>query len=309
MNDLLIRILHRLKGNNHMKYPKMLLISVFVLLLALPAAAQEATPEADASIGFAEALLIAQEWGGDAYVVVEVDTEDDDNDVRYWEVTLYALNADDANTDTGFLEIYIDMMTGEVLEAIQDDDAAMDDDDDADDDDLDDGGAVIYDDLDDPTVIEGILISIEEAITEAQRIYPDRDVIGLELEDDEGVLTWVVIFAAVGEEGTREVEISTQTGNVLGFGFDADYEGDDDRWDDDDDAGRDDNDDDNDDAGRDDNDDAGRNDSGNTGSNDNDDDNDDAGRDDNDDDNDDAGDDNDDDNDDAGDDNDDDNDD
>jgi len=293
-----------------MKSMKVLGIVLFALLLGLPIFAQEEPTE---EIDFYGALQIAQEQYGEGYQIIEIEREVDVEGVTYWQVRVYRLEGED--DDNRFESIYIAVTTGEIFQEItQDDDdngtpptpevtpevtpeitpevtpqatpSATPDAEDNDDNDNDDDGDDNNDDNDDDDQddrddyrydITTIVLNINVALEEAQRIYPTLIIIGLELEDDEENLTWVIIFT-----DDREVEISTVTGNVLGFGYDADVTG----------GGRpstqgntnnsgagDDNDD---------NDDGGNN-NNSGGGNDNDDDNDDGG--DNDDDNDDGGDD------------------
>ena len=103
--------------------------------------------------------------------------------------------------------------------------------------------------------------TVEQAIAEAQRIFPGADVISIELEDEDGVLYWRVRL-----DGGREVLVEDADGNALDFGptgstsvdgvsfRDRDDDDDDDDNGDDDRDDRDDRDDDDDDDGDDDDD-------------------------------------------------------
>ncbi|MCA9914220.1 MAG: PepSY domain-containing protein, partial [Anaerolineae bacterium] len=187
---------------------KIWLIALILVLFGIPALAQQDT---QSTISMQDALTIAQDMYGQDYVIFEIKTEDDANDVSYWKVRLYQPTATDGSSDQ-YVTIYINATTGEVVNGIihsveatpeatpeitpevtpeatpgHEEDHSSDS---------------SHDDREDYRYsLTTISMDINQVLEEAQRIYPNQVIVGLKLEDDEDNLTWVVIFAE-----DREVE-------------------------------------------------------------------------------------------------------
>ncbi|RME30239.1 MAG: hypothetical protein D6800_02030 [Candidatus Zixiibacteriota bacterium] len=73
-----------------------------------------------------------------------------------------------------------------------------------------------YDDLD-------IKVSAEDALEAARAIYPNFEVEEIELTDDDDEYVWDIEF-----EGGREVEVSTDDGDIIDWGYEHETDSEDD---------------------------------------------------------------------------------